>query len=138
MEKSEKRYKEVIDSNSKPGNESVSWKHYDKFNDLFGSKASTGVEASFDTTGGSQIKENQQSTCSSSTSCNVSVNSGSKTSKKKGTKKKSTELVEMIEKIQQNAEDSLKEIKDNNRKQLDRLDRFLDIYAKKNSYMKGQ
>ena len=110
----------MIDSNSKTGNESVSWKHYDKFNDLFGSKASTRVEASFDTTGGSQIKENQQSTCSSSTSCNVSVNSGSKTGKKKGTKK-----------IQQNAEDSLKEIKDNNRKQLDRLDRFLDIYAKK-------
>ena len=50
----------------------------------------------------------------------MSVNSGSKTGKKKGTKK-----------IQQNAEDSLKEIKDNNRKQLDRLDRFLDIYAKK-------
>lgn len=111
----------MIDSNSKTGNESVSWKHYDKFNDLFGNKASTRVEASFDTTGGSQIKENQQSTCSSSTSCNVSVNSGSKTGKKKGTTK-----------IQQNAEDSLKEIKDNNRKQLDRLDRFLDIYAKKN------
>ena len=74
-----KRYKEVIDSNSKTGNESVSWKHYDKFNDLFGNKASTRVEASFDTTGESQIKENQQSTCSSSTSCNVSVNSGSKT-----------------------------------------------------------
>ena len=101
MEKSEKRYKEVIDSNSKTGNESISWKHYDKFNDLFGNKASTRVEASFDTTGGSQIKENQQrtcSSCSSSTSCNVSVNSGSKTGKKKGTKRKSTELVEMIEK----------------------------------------
>jgi hypothetical protein len=47
MEKSEKRYKEVIDSNSKTGNESISWKHYDKFNDLFGNKASTRVEASF-------------------------------------------------------------------------------------------
>jgi hypothetical protein len=32
----------------------------------------------------------------------VSVNSGSKTGKKKGTKRKSTELVEMIEKNQQN------------------------------------
>jgi hypothetical protein len=47
----------VVDSNSETGNESVSWKHYDKFNDLFGNKASTRVEASFDTTGGSQIKE---------------------------------------------------------------------------------
>ena len=81
-----KRYKKVVDSNSKTGNESVSWKHYDKFNDLFGSKASTRVEASFDTTGGSEIKENQQSTCSLSTSCSVSVNSDSKTDKKKGTK----------------------------------------------------
>ena len=60
----------------------------------------------------------------------MSVNSGSKTGKKKGTKRKSTELVEMIEKIQQNAVDSLKEIKDNNWKQLDRLDRFLDIYER--------
>ena len=120
----------MIDSNSKTGNESVSWKHYEKFNDLFGNKASTRVEASFDTTGGSQIIENKQSTCSSSTSCSVSVNSSSKTGKKKATKRKLTELVEMIEKIQQNAEDSLKEIKDNNRKQLDQLDRFLDIYER--------
>lgn len=87
----------MIDSNSKTGNESVSWKHYDKFNDLFGNKASTRVEASFDTTGGSQIKENQQSTCSSSTSCNVSVNSGSKTGKKKGTKKNSTKCRGLFE-----------------------------------------
>jgi hypothetical protein len=36
----------------------------------------------------------------------------------------------MIEKIQQNAVDSLKEIKDNNWKQLDRFDRILDIYER--------
>ena len=60
----------------------------------------------------------------------MSVNYGSKTGKKKGTKRKSTELVEMIEKIQKNAKDSLKEKKGNNRKQLDRSDIFLDIYER--------
>lgn len=66
-------------------------------------KASTRVETSCYTTSGSQVKENQQSICSASTSCSVSVNSGSKTSKK---------------------------IKYNNRKQLNRLDRFVDMYER--------
>ena len=70
-------------------------------------KASTRVETSCYTTGGSQIKENQQSVCSASTSCSVSVNYGSKTSKK---------------------------LKYNNRKQLDQLDRFLDMYERSIKY----
>jgi len=125
-----KRYKEVIDANSKTGNNAVSWKHYDLFNELYGNKASTKLQASYDSglKGASaqlHAKPNEGEDDIAKPS-----SSGIHASGKSAKKRKRGDLYGIIEKITDNAEDSLNEIKNHNEKQLRRLDRFLDLYEK--------
>lgn len=44
-----KKYKEVNDENSKTGNSAQTWKHFERFSEVYGCKASTRVAVSFDT-----------------------------------------------------------------------------------------
>ncbi|XP_071120924.1 uncharacterized protein [Mytilus edulis] len=125
-----KRYKEVIDANNKTGNNAVSWKHYDKFNELYGNKASTKLQASYDSglQGASaqlHAKPNEGENNIAKPSC-----SGKNSVGKSAKKRKRGDLYDIIEKINDNAQDSLIEIKNHNEKQLQKLDRFLDLYEK--------
>ncbi|CAC5390386.1 unnamed protein product [Mytilus coruscus] len=125
-----KRYKEVIDANNKTGNNAVSWKHHDNFNELYGNKASTKLQASYDSglQGASaplHAKPNEGEKNIAKPSC-----SGINASGKSAKKRKSVELYDIIENINDNAQESLNEIKNHNEKQLQKLDRFLDLYEK--------
>lgn len=44
-----KKYKEIIDHNSKTGADRMDWKHKDVFDGAYGNKASTKLSVSFDT-----------------------------------------------------------------------------------------
>ena len=44
-----KKFKEIVDSNNKTGNNPTKWKHFQRFNQLFGNKASTNLAVIIDT-----------------------------------------------------------------------------------------
>ena len=131
-----KRYKVVVDNNSKTGNEKYTWKHLETFNSVYGNKASTKLQSYYDST----------STCTSTSSCGKFVKAcGEDSDRLDPPKDKSTpkvirsktkkrkidgSIAEKISQIEQTASETLKELKEHNAKSLERLDRFLDIFEK--------
>lgn len=110
-----KKYKEVIDSNGKTGNERVDWKYYELFHEAYGHKASTIPSFTMDTSA-------KKSTNDDETSLKKTV-----TGKKRKSGAASDRVIKVIK---ESNEKLVEQMKSQHESKLSRMDKFLNIFEK--------
>jgi len=113
-----KKFKEVVDANNKSGNEKVEWKYLDKFSELYGHKAATNTEYSFDS--GKKEERNKED----------KLKIG-QTKRKKKTTSTACAKVKLAEKVEEMNSQLLEELRKQHGEKMDRMDKLLNILEKK-------
>jgi hypothetical protein len=108
-----KKWKEIIDSPS--GSETKYFRHKSSFDNLFGNKASTKPASTVDSFGEQKEVNDENS------------NDIKKKAKSKKRKNASSEVIDMFN---EQYNDFKKEIQDQHKAKMERMDRFLDLYEK--------
>ena len=117
-----KKYKEVIDDNSKTGNQRTNWKYFEVFNEAYGNKAGTQAVLTFDSERDEKLKKGNPK-------------SGEGSSKKKDVKvpksnKRKSEMEDIVEKVQAQNDKLLGTLQKQHNQKMRKMDRFLTIFEK--------
>lgn len=127
-----KKYKEVNDENSKTGNSAQTWKHFERFSEVYGCKASTRVAVSFDTGRKTKlaVSHDNSSPQVETPTCSLSSPFKKPDIKVKSKKRKMNETTKLIENIQEQNRDLMQSIERHHDDKMKRIDRMLDIMEK--------
>lgn len=127
-----KKYKEVNDENSKTGNNAQTWKHFERFSEVYGCKASTRVAVSFDTGRKTKlaVSHDNSSPQAETPTCSPSSPFKKPDIKVKSKKRKMNETTKLIENIQEQNQDLMQSIERHHDDKMKRIDRMLDIMEK--------
>jgi hypothetical protein len=117
-----KKYKEVIDDNSKTGNQRTNWKYFEVFNEAYGNKTGTQAALTFDSERDEKLKKGNPK-------------NGEGSSKKKDVKvpksnKRKSEMEDIVEKVQAQNDKLLGTLQKQHNQKMRKMDRFLTIFEK--------
>jgi hypothetical protein len=117
-----KKYREVIDDNSKTGNQRTNWKYFEVFNEAYGNKTGTQAALTFDSERDEKLKKGNPK-------------NGEGSSKKKDVKvpksnKRKSEMEDIVEKVQAQNDKLLGTLQKQHNQKMRKMDRFLTIFEK--------
>ena len=126
-----KKFKEIVDSNNKTGNNPTKWKHFQRFNQLFGNKASTNPAVIIDTS--KKDKTIVSESIASDSSVDMPSTSGIQATKKRKIcrdKSQKDKITSMIQTVSETNENVITMLKEHHTERMVRMDRFLNILEK--------
>lgn len=125
-----KKFKEIVDSNNKTGNNPTKWKHFQRFNQLFGNKASTNPAVIIDTS--NKDKTIVSESIASDSSVDMPSTSGIQATKKRKIcrDKSQDKITSMIQTVSETNENVITMLKEHHTERMVRMDRFLNILEK--------
>ena len=117
-----KKNTEVIDDNSKTGNQRTNWKYFEVFNEAYGNKTGTQAALTFDSERDEKLKKGNPK-------------NGEGSSKKKDVKvpksnKRKSEMEDIVEKVQAQNDKLLGTLQKQHNQKMRKMDRFLTIFEK--------
>lgn len=122
-----KTYKKVVDDNSQTGNKATTWKFFEEFNNVYGNRASTRAEVTYDISAKRKllsVKEGYTDGDDSNTDSNSKP-------KKLRTDKNATNAVKAIAKLTKQGEEMIDQMKSQHEEKMNRFDRLLSLLGKK-------